>query len=281
MNIAGAGSGIIDLGASWLPIQLVVMDWLLMIVVMVGLWLWQLRTGEADGVDLGWTAGLGVAAVLYAVGLEGGLPERRLLVAALAVLWSGRLAVYLARRVFTPGEDGRYTHLREQWGTDAGRRLFIFYQVQALTVPLLAGQFMLSMLHPAAELRVWDFLGAAVIILSVAGESLADRQLARWRDDPDNRGRTCSHGLWRYSRHPNYFFEWLHWCGYSVIALGAPWWPATLIVPLIMYVLVRYVTGIPPTEEQSMRSRGEDYRRYQRTTNAFFPGPPRTDREAV
>lgn len=259
------------------PLQLIFVDWALMALAMVGLWLWQLRTGEADGVDLGWTAGLGVAAVLYAVGLEGGLAERRLLVAALAVLWSGRLAIYLWDRVRTPGEDGRYTRLRAEWGADAQRKLFRFYQIQAVSVPLLAVQFMMAMLHPASGLRLWDFLGAAVVILSVGGESVADRQLHAWRKNPANRGRTCRQGLWRYSRHPNYFFEWLHWCGYVVIAIGAPWWPATLVVPLIMYVLVRYVTGIPPTEAQSISSRGEDYRRYQQTTNAFFPGPPRPD----
>ena len=263
------------------PILLVVLAWLLMVIVMFGLWRWQLKTGEADGVDLGWTAGLGAAAILYAAGLSGGLPARRILVAALAVLWSGRLAIYLWERVRTPGEDGRYTRLRMEWGEDAQWKLFRFYQIQAATVPLLGLQFMMAMLHPAGGLRVWDLLGAAVVILSVAGEALADRQLDTWRKNPANRGKTCQHGLWRYSRHPNYFFEWLHWCGYVVIAIGASWWPATLIVPGIMYILVRYITGIPPTEAQSVRSRGENYRRYQRTTNAFFPGPPRPDPEGL
>ncbi|HSM09094.1 MAG TPA: DUF1295 domain-containing protein [Gemmatimonadota bacterium] len=259
------------------PLYLVVLHWALMAAAMFGLWRWQLRTGEADGVDLGWTAGLGVAAVLYAVGLDRGLPERRLLVAGLAVLWSGRLAVHLWDRVRTPGEDGRYARLRAEWGPEAPRRFLRFYQIQALSVPLLAVHFMLAMLHPAGELRLWDLLGALIVLVSIGGEALADRQLARWKRDPANRGRTCRRGLWRYSRHPNYFFEWLHWVGYSVIAVGWAWWPATLVAPAIMYVLVRHVTGIPPTEEQSVRSRGEDYRKYQRTTNAFFPGPPRPD----
>lgn len=259
------------------PLALILLDWALMAGVMAVLWRVQLRTGEADNVDLGWTVGLGVAAVLYAFGLEQGLPERRLLVAGLAVLWSGRLALHLGERVREPGEDGRYARLRSEWGRDAPWRFLRFYQIQAVSVPLIAGQFMLAMLHPAGELRIWDALGALVVLVSVGGEALADRQLAAWKRDPANRGRTCRRGLWRYSRHPNYFFEWLHWTGYSVIAVGWAWWPATLVVPLVMYVLVRYVTGIPPTEAQSVRSRGEDYRKYQRTTNAFFPGPTRDD----
>ena len=263
------------------PLLLLLVDWILMAVIMFGLWLWQLRTGEADGVDLGWTAGLGLAAVVFALGLDRGLAERRLLVAGLAVLWSGRLAWHLWQRVRSPGEDGRYRRLRREWGGDAQIRFLRFYQIQAISVPLLAGQFMLAMLHPAPSLRAWDLLGAVVVFVSIAGEAVADRQLAAWRADPANRGKTCRRGLWRYSRHPNYFFEWLHWLGYSVISLGWAWWPATLVVPAIIYVLVRHVTGIPPTEAQAVESRGEDYRRYQRTTNAFFPGPPREDPAAA
>lgn len=256
------------------PFALLLLDWALMAGVMAILWRIQLRTAEADNVDLGWTAGIGGAALLYAFGLDRGLPERRLLVAGLALLWSARLAAHLLSRVREGGEDGRYAKLRSEWGRDAPRRFLRFYQIQAASVPLIAGQFMLAMLHPARELRVWDALGALVVLVSVGGETLADRQLAAWRRDPENQGRTCRRGLWRYSRHPNYFFEWLHWLGYSVIAVGWAWWPATLVVPLVMYLLVRYVTGIPPTEAQAIRSRGEDYRNYQRTTNAFFPGPP-------
>lgn len=259
------------------PLLLMLADWALMAVVMVALWLWQRRTLEADGVDLGWTIGLGVAAILYAVGLSEGLPGRRLLVASLVALWSGRLALHLWERVRQPGEDGRYQRLRSEWGQEAQRRFFWFYQAQAASVPILGGQFILAMLHPSGALRAWDAVGATVVLLSLTGEALADSQLVEWKSDPANRGQTCRQGLWQYSRHPNYFFEWLHWCGFSVIAIGAPWWPATLVVPLVMYVLVRYVTGIPHTEAQSVRSRGEDYRRYQRTTNAFFPGPSRPD----
>ena len=148
-----SGSGAISLGAAFVPLRLVLIAWLVMALVMAGVWLWQRRTGEADAVDLGWTAGLGGTAVLYAVGLPGGLLERRALVAILAVLWSGRLAYHLLKRVRTPGEDGRYTQLRTEWGADASRRLFRFFQYQALSVPIIALQFMLAMLHPAGSLR--------------------------------------------------------------------------------------------------------------------------------
>ena len=106
--------------------------------------------------------------------------------------------------------------------------------------------------------------------------ALADRQLARWRSDPANRGRTCRGGLWRYSRHPNYFFEWLHWFAYVALAWGGPHGPWTLAVPALLLVLLLFVTGIPYTEARALKTRGDDYRAYQRETSVFIPLPVRS-----
>jgi steroid 5-alpha reductase family enzyme len=112
-------------------------------------------------------------------------------------------------------------------------------------------------------------------LAAITGEALADAQLAAFKRDAANRGRVCEAGLWRYSRHPNYFFEWLIWVAYFVFAVGSPWGWVALIGPAsILYLLLR-VTGIPMTEEQSLRSRGDAYRRYQRTTSAFIPWLPK------
>ncbi|MBV8853549.1 MAG: DUF1295 domain-containing protein, partial [Sinobacteraceae bacterium] len=99
--------------------------------------------------------------------------------------------------------------------------------------------------------------------------------LARFRANPAHRGKTCRAGLWRYSRHPNYFFEWLHWFSYVAFAVGAPLGWLALAGPLLMYVFLRYVSGIPYTEAQALRTRGDDYRDYQRRTSMLFPWPPR------
>lgn len=260
------------------PVTLIGIGWSVLVVAFVLLWVLQRRTGDAGVVDVGWTAALGFLAVLYAAGLDDGLTARRWLVAVLAGGWSGRLALYLLRdRVLKGDEDGRYRTLRARWGERAQLRFFIFFQTQALVAALLSVHFLLAMLHPADELRLWDALGVLVWIVSIGGEALADRQLERFRADPSNRGKTCREGLWRYSRHPNYFFEWLHWLVYVVVAVGAPWWPATAIAPAFMLFLILRVTGIPPTEEQALKSRGDDYRRYQRTTSPFFPWFPRSE----
>lgn len=126
-------------------------------------------------------------------------------------------------------------------------------------------------------MRVQDFLGIAILLTGILGEGLADAQLRRFRHDPANKGKVCDVGLWRWSRHPNYFFEWFSWLAYPVIALsvGYSWGWASLLAPIFMYWILVHVTGIPPLEAQMLRSRGERYRAYQARTSAFFPLPPK------
>lgn len=255
--------------------ELLLADWAVMAVVMALLWLVQRRTGDAGVVDVGWAAGIALTAVAFAALSDEGLAARRWLVAGMAGVWGARLAWHLlVDRVLPEGEDGRYAWARRQWGERADPYLFLFFQLQALLVPLLAAAFLLAMRHPAAELRIWDAVGVGLWFLSLGGEWVADRQLARFRHRPGTAGRVCRDGLWRYSRHPNYFFEWIHWWAYVAVSAGYPAGWAAVYAPLLMLVFVLRVTGIPPTEAQALRSRGEAYRRYQRTTSAFFPWPP-------
>ncbi len=243
--------------------------------VMVVLWYRQMRTREADAVDLAWTVGLGAAAVLYAAAVPAGVGWRRWMVAAMAGVWSARLAWYLVGRVRKPGEDGRYRDLRTKWGQGAPAKFFIFYQAQAALVIVLSIHFLLAMRSPDQSFRAPDLAGLLIWVVSLAGESIADRQLHRFRSKPGNEGRVCRTGLWRYSRHPNYFFEWLHWLSYVPVALGAaPLW-AVLFAPALLLVAIRFVTGIPPIERRSVERRGDEYRRYQQTTSAFIPWFPR------
>lgn len=250
--------------------------WLWAAAFLTALWAVQLRTRDAGISDFGWAASLGGLAVAYALTLDAGWPTRRALVAALAGLWSARLSWHLLTdRVLPPGEDGRWRALRERWGGRAPALFFLVFQLQALLAAVLSGAYLLAMGAPTPGFRGWDVLGAAIVIGAVAGETIADRQLARWRADPANRGRTCRTGLWRWSRHPNYFFEWLHWWAWPVLAIGAPWGWVAVYAPILMLAFILWLSGIPATERRALATRGEDYRRYQRTTSAFFPWPPR------
>ncbi len=227
-------------------------------------------------VDVAWSYAFLLLAGFYAVGGTGWGP-RRLLVATLAGSWSLRLGTHLLKRVagHHPVEDGRYVQLRRDWAGNFGPKMFGFFQMQAASVVLLGVPFLLPVLNPTAGFHALEIAGAALWVLAIAGEAVADAQLAAFKRAPANRGGVCTVGLWRYSRHPNYFFEWLVWVAYFLIALASPGgWLAVIGPAAILFLLLR-VTGIPLTEKQALRSKGEPYRRYQATTSAFVPWWPK------
>jgi steroid 5-alpha reductase family enzyme len=135
--------------------------------------------------------------------------------------------------------------------------------------------FLVVAYNSSPGLTFFDVLGILVWIVAVGGEALADRQLAKFRANPANRGKTCRAGLWKYSRHPNYFFEFTHWFAYILLGAGSSYYWVTFFGPAIMLLFLYKVTGIPYTEKQALLSRGEDYREYQRTTSAFIPWFPK------
>lgn len=249
--------------------------WAILALAFVALWWRQLRTQNATSVDAAWSLGIGATALAMAAWGPGSTTQR-LLAAGLATAWSGRLTLHLLRdRVFGHRtEDGRYAAMRSYWGTKAPRNFFVFYQVQALAAVMFALPFAALAHHREASLTAWQWGGLGLAAVAVLGEHLADRQLAAHRRDPQQRGRTCRSGLWRYSRHPNYFCEWLAWCGVALVAAPAMSWLAAL-QPALMFLLVRFVSGVPWTELQALKSRPDDYRRYQAETNAFVPWWPR------
>lgn len=255
----------------------VLVGWAAIAGLMLVLWLVQVARKDAGIVDVGWAASLGLLACWYgAWAASRGYEPRVWLVVVLAAAWSLRLATYLLfNRVIGKHEDGRYQTLRRNWAANVQTFFFVFFQAQALLAVILSIPYLTAMLSPARRLTPWDFAGAAIWLIAVGGEGLADRQVAKFRANPVHRGRTCRDGLWRYSRHPNYFFEWLHWFAYVCIAIGgAYWYLALMSPPLILFFILR-VSGIPPTEAQALASRGDDYRNYQRTTSAFVPWFPR------
>lgn len=262
------------------PWFMILIGWILMAVVMAVLWLLQRRTGDAGIVDVAWGMGVGLLSLFFVWGSSEGDLTRRVIIATLSLLWALRLSVYILWRVLTMAEDGRYQTLKKDWGAAAQVKLFWFYQFQAIG-SLLFALPMLIAARGTSPLGLFDILGVSIWFLAMIGEFIADWQLARFRANPKNQGQVCQAGLWKYSRHPNYFFEWLHWWAYVGLAMSAPWGWVTLLGPLLMLHFILNVTGIPPTEAQALKSRGDAYREYQRTTSAFFPWPPKLEKVTV
>jgi len=253
----------------WLAIA-----WLVAAVLMLALWMWHLRLRNAAVVDVGWAAGLAVVAFLYAV-FAGGDPFRRWIAAGTMMIWGARLSAYLlATRVLGHSEDARYADLRRTRGAAANRWFFWFFQAQALLVAILSWPIAAAATDRTPGLAPVAIAGVAVWLVAVVGEGIADRQLNAFKNEPANRGRTCRVGLWRYSRHPNYFFEWLVWIAYALIATPSPAGILAWVCPALMLYFLFRVTGIPATEAQAIRSRGDEYLEYQRSTSAFVPWFP-------
>jgi steroid 5-alpha reductase family enzyme len=245
--------------------------WILAAIVMTALWIWQRRMRNAGIVDAGWTLLVGSLAVFYAVTGDGEW-ARRSAIGWMMGSWSARLGVYILwDRVFGRPEDARYRTMRAQWGERADVEFFWFFQKQALAAAFFSLPALFASAGRAPMLSPLE-LGAAVLwIAGFAGETTADRQLLRFKKDPASRGRTCQAGLWRYSRHPNYFFEWVMWMAYALFASASPWGWIALACPAAMLYFLFNVTGIPPAEAQAVQSRGDEYREYQRTTSVFVP----------
>lgn len=249
-----------------------------MLAVMTAAWLWQRRVGNSGWIDVFWTFGTGAAGAAVALLPLDGELARRWLVALIVAVWSLRLGSYIAARVTgSEHEDTRYARFRQEWGGDYQRKLYAFVLPQAVVTALLCLSVQAAAHRPEPGLDLRDWLGLAILIIAIGGEALADRQLAQFKRANTRKGAICDKGLWAWSRHPNYFFEWLGWVAYPVIALD-PSRPATLvtlIAPVLMYLVLRFLTGVKPLEETMLASRGDAYRAYQARTSAFFPVPPR------
>ncbi len=224
-------------------------------------------------VDVFWTLLLPLLATTYVLA-QRTLPGLVLLI--LVWLWGVRLSLHLYLRLksFYPKEDNRYLTLRNAWKNNLNTRFFVFFHFQGIAAWILSWPFFL--IASQEELSPLFVIGASILLLSILGEALSDWQLKQFVKMPTNKGKVCNQGLWNYSRHPNYFFEWCCWISYFLMALASPKGWTAAVSPLLMTYFLFKVTGIPAAEAQSLNSKGDLYREYQRTTSAFFPWVKKT-----
>jgi steroid 5-alpha reductase family enzyme len=249
-------------------------------LIMTVAWLAQQKSSNSGWVDVSWSLGVGVSAVIAVLlPFQHGWPHwRQIAVAMVAAGWSLRLGLHIAQRTRAAADDPRYRDLIKQWGVDAPRRMFWFLQSQAIVGALLSLSVAIAASNQNPAVRFQDIVGLAIFITAIVGEAVADHQLATFRADRTNHGLICDVGLWSWSRHPNYFFEWLFWLAFPIIAIDFsgqnPFGWFASAAPICMYWVLVHVSGIPPLEAHMQRSRGEAFLDYQMRTSTFFPCPP-------
>jgi steroid 5-alpha reductase family enzyme len=258
-------------------------------LLMVVAWRVQQSSGNSSWVDVAWTFGTGLAGIALTLTPlhHAPLTVRQIVVSVIVAIWSLRLGIHIMRRALRGKDDPRYAKLKESWGDSYGWKMPGFLQLQALSVFMLACFIMLAGRNPAPGFVTLDVLALLVAVLSIGGEAISDEQVHRFASDPANKGKICEAGLWGWSRHPNYFFEWLIWVAYALFAIagfgsGSDWgwgWIAWL-GPVVMYLVLVHASGIPPTEEHMLQSRGEAFRDYQRRVSKFVPLPPKAPAKA-
>jgi steroid 5-alpha reductase family enzyme len=253
---------------------------LAMLVVMIAGWAFQRSIGNGGWTDVFWTYGTGLtcsAAALVPLPIGGGISWRQWLVAGLVAAWSIRLGSYVVMRVARGSEDVRYASIRRSWGRNFQRNMFGLLIVQASVSAVLAAAILLAAHQPDQRLRATDIIAVLILIGAIVGEAIADGQMKRFKADSGNHGKVCDRGLWAWSRHPNYFFEASLWVAFPVMALswGRPWSLLSLAAPITTFLVVRYVSGVPPLEAAMLRSKGDAYRCYQERVSVMLPWPPR------
>jgi len=247
------------------------MNFILVMALMVILWGVYLMLKRISVVDIGWALSLVICSTVYLTVGEGEW-LRRWTIGLLALAWSARLAWYLISRFMGSAEDQRYAYFTDGWKTKGFNfKILAFFLLQGLLIIFLSFILIPPVINPDPRFTHWEIIGFIIVLVGIVGESYADLQLQIFKKNPAHIGKVCDRGLWRYSRHPNYFFEWLVWVGFCFYALGSPYGWMTIYAPVMMYFLLTRVSGIPLAERQAAQSREVEYQEYQNRTNAFFP----------
>ena len=196
---------------------------------------------------------------------------RHIIIACLGLFWSIRLSFYLLKRIRrSEQEDTRYQSMRKGMGPYASAGFFVFYQVQSVFVTIFTTPIAIALLSDSKKIDGTDVIGCLIFIIAVMGEALADRQLMKFKEATQNKKKTCSVGLWFYSRHPNYFFEWLHWFSYPLFSLQSDYLWISCLAPIVMLLFLLKLTGIPHVEREALKNK-TDYKGYMETTSVFIP----------
>ncbi|MCC5816687.1 MAG: DUF1295 domain-containing protein [Leptospira sp.] len=251
---------------------------------MVVFWSWGRSRDNYGVVDVGW--GVVIMGILWVYFLKSfgtqiisnisSIGLGVLLLMGMISIWGLRLAIFLWWTRIRTGhaEDKRYNAFRADYGDKVHQKFFTnVFLFQGLLALILTAPFLPIFVESVGEPGIFAWVGLALYIIGQIGETISDNQLSGFIKNPSNKGQVCNVGFWKYSRHPNYFFEWVIWLGMSLVVAEVS--IVGILPAIFMYVLLVYVTGVPIAEKYSLLSKGDKFREYQRTTNAFFPWFPK------
>ena len=248
---------------------------LVILGLMIALWLISLLLKDSSIVDIFWGTGFVITAWFYFFLTPDGFAARKLLIVILTTIWGLRLSIHILLRNWGHGEDYRY----QQWRQEAGsnwwwRSFFKVFLLQGALMWIISAPLLAAQSNPNPTRLIWlDYLGAILWGIGFFFEAVGDWQLARFRANPDNKGKLLNTGLWRYTRHPNYFGDAAQWWGFYLIATAAGgYW--TIFSPIIMTFLLRRVSGVTMLEK-SLKESKPGYKEYVEITNPFIPWFPR------
>jgi steroid 5-alpha reductase family enzyme len=251
---------------------------LIILGLMILLWLVSLWLKDASIVDIFWGTGFVITAWVYFTLTPDGLAARKWLAAVIATIWGLRLSIHILLRNAGKGEDFRYQKWREEAGSDWWwRSFFKVFLLQGILMWIISAPLLAAQISATPDRLIWlDFVGFGVWLIGFYFEAIGDWQLAGFKADPVNKGKLLNTGLWRYTRHPNYFGDAAQWWGFYLIAIAAGgWW--TFFSPILMTFLLQRVSGVAMLEK-TLKNTKPGYKEYVENTNAFFPWFPKKNK---
>lgn len=256
-------------------LNLIQTEFLVVFLFMSGCFVVALKLGRNDIADIVWGM-IFILAVVTALLTTGRISGRVIIVSALVFIWGGRLAFrIMSRNLKKKSEDFRYREWREEWGEHfLLRSFFQVFMLQGFLALVVVSPVLVIIASDNPPVNYLDCLGVLVWMVGFFFESVGDYQLDRFKSDPDNKGKVMKSGLWRYSRHPNYFGEVTMWWGIYLISLSVPYGYLAIIGPLTITFLILKVSGIPMLEKKYRNN--PEFQEYARRTSAFLPLPPKT-----
>lgn len=239
----------------------------LCVIIQFTAWVIQKKTNNADVVDIAWTLGIVLCVVVYLWFVPSAIPNL-IMVVFFPLIWYLRLLIHLMFRYDVRHEDSRYQNLRGHWAENTQLKFLLFFMFQAILSVLfsLTAYWVLV----SAEVGLWQALLASLWgLVALVGVSISDYQLLKFKQN-HNSSQVCDVGLWQYSRHPNYFFEWLHWFVYPILLWQSNYFWYSVVVVMLMLLFLLKLTGIPFSEQQALKKRGAAYQAYMDKTSPFI-----------